>query len=62
MLAPCAARGLLVRAQEVVLARNESSARRSMRLADRPQPAGQLDARETRRRDDLALPQAHSLG
>ena len=33
-----------------------------MRLADRPEPTGQLDARETRRRDDLALPQALLLG
>ena len=62
MLTACAARGLLMCAQEVAPTPNASSARRSMRLADRPQPAGQLDARETRRRDDLALPQVHMVG
>ena len=59
VLPACADCGLLVRAQEVALARNLRSAQRSVRLADRLQPAGQRDARETRRRDDLASPQAH---
>ena len=61
MLALCAACGLLVSAQEVAAAPIPLSARRSMHLADRPGPASQLDALETRRRDDLAMPQAHAL-
>ena len=62
MLAPCATCGLLVCAQEVAAAPIPLSVRRFVHLADRPQPAGQLDAREKRRRDDLALPLAHALG
>jgi hypothetical protein len=62
VLTACAASGLLVCAQEVDATPNPSSARRSMRLADRPQPVGQPDARETRRRDDLALLQVHTVG
>jgi hypothetical protein len=62
LLTACAASGLLVFAQKVVPAPNPLSARRSMCLADRPHPAGHPGTRETRRRDDLALPQAHALG
>ena len=62
MLAPFAACGMLECTQDVAPAPVPSSARRSMRLADRPHPAGQLHARETRRRDGLTLPQAHALG
>ena len=62
MLAPCAACGLLVCAQEVAAAPIPLSARRSMYLADRPRPASQRDALETRWRDDLAMSQAHALG
>ena len=62
VLTACAARGLLVGAQEVALTRNLWSAQRSMRSADRPQPASQRNARETRRRDDLALAQVHQVG
>ena len=67
-LLPCqvltayAACGLLVRAQQVVPAPTLSSAWQSLRLADRPHPTGQRYAQETRIRDDLALPQAYSLG
>ena len=62
MLAPCAACLLLVCAQEVAAAPIPSMARRSIHLTDRPRPASQLGASETRRRDDLAMPQAHALG
>ena len=62
LLTACAASGLLVFAQKVVSAPNPLSARRCMCLADRPHPAGHAGTRETRRRDDLALPQAHALG
>ena len=62
VLTACAAHGLLVRAQEVAPTPSPWSARRSMCLADRPHPAGHPGTRETRRRDDLALPQAHALG
>ena len=54
--------GLLVCVQEMATTSNPLSARRSMCLADRPQPAGHPGAREMRRRDDLAFPQAHALG
>ena len=62
VLTACAACGLLVRAQEVALARNLWSARPSMRSADRPQPASQRNARETHRHDELALAKAHTVG
>ena len=62
VLTACAAFGLLMCAQEVAPTPNPSSARRSLCLADRRQPAGQSDAREARRGNVLALPQSLALG
>ena len=62
VLTACAASGLRVCAQEVVPPSILSSARRSTRPTDQPQPAGQPNARETRSRNHLALPQAHAPG
>ena len=62
MLTACAARGLLMCAQEVAPAPNAWSAQRYLRLADRLGPAGHAGARGTRRRNDLAVPQSHAVG
>ena len=57
-----AACGMLVRAQEVAPSPKPSSAQRTLRLADRLRCTDHPGAREPRRRDDLASPQAHLLG
>ena len=62
VLTACAASVLLVCAQEVVPAPSSLSTRRSLRPAERLQPTEHPCAREPRRRDDMALPQAHLLG
>jgi hypothetical protein len=53
---------LLTCPQEVAPASKPSSARRSLRPADRLQPAGQCNTQEARKRDGLALPQSHARG
>ena len=62
VLTVCAAHGLLVRAQEVVPVPSPLSAQRSLCPGDRFGRAGHRDAREPRKCDDLALPQAHAVG
>ena len=62
VLTACAASGLLVCVQEVVPTPIPPSARRSSCPSERLHHDDHPDAREPRRSDELALPQASLLG